>query len=84
MKAEASKQQMQLLPAAAAQLMPALGGTPAQSVKPDAPELPGLCALQNDVQPVGHDYVEEVRQSAGPPKRRWGGGGVDMKLRVTE
>lgn len=40
-----------------------------QEVKPDTVSEPvtpaSLAALQSDVQPVGHDYVEEVRNDEG-------------------
>lgn len=40
-------------------------GVPSQEVKNDAPDplspQSALVALQSDVQPVGHDYVEEVQ-----------------------
>uniref|UniRef100_A0AAR2JMM1 Zinc finger RNA-binding protein n=1 Tax=Pygocentrus nattereri TaxID=42514 RepID=A0AAR2JMM1_PYGNA len=43
--------------------------TPSQEVKNDAPDSlspqSALAALQSDVQPVGHDYVEEVRNDEG-------------------
>uniref|UniRef100_A0A4W4HJ28 Zinc finger RNA-binding protein n=1 Tax=Electrophorus electricus TaxID=8005 RepID=A0A4W4HJ28_ELEEL len=42
---------------------------PSQEVKNDAPDSlspqSALAALQSDVQPVGHDYVEEVRNDEG-------------------
>lgn len=38
---------------------------PSQEVKPETPDplspQSALAALQSDVQPVGHDYVEEVQ-----------------------
>lgn len=46
---------------------PAALSSGAQDAKTDSDSLStsSLAALQSDVQPVGHDYVEEVRHLAG-------------------
>ncbi|KAH0627865.1 hypothetical protein JD844_008393 [Phrynosoma platyrhinos] len=48
---------------------PSIAAVQTQEVKPDTTTEPvtptALAALQSDVQPVGHDYVEEVRNDEG-------------------
>lgn len=50
-------------------------GAPSQDVKNDAPDplspQSALAALQSDVQPVGHDYVEEVQWLIEKPWCTW-------------
>ncbi|KAF3696269.1 Zinc finger RNA-binding protein [Channa argus] len=44
---------------------PCSGGQDTKTEAPDSLSTSALAALQNDVQPVGHDYVEEVRNDEG-------------------
>ncbi|XP_053182015.1 zinc finger RNA-binding protein [Scomber japonicus] len=45
--------------------MPSSGGQDAKTEVSDSLTTSALAALQSDVQPVGHDYVEEVRNDEG-------------------